>query len=218
MSRHTVERRIFRISANVEDKLQKDLANATAFSLALDKSTDVIYDPQLAVYIRYVSSDVVVREELLDLIALKETTRGVDIKKALDEMLMKAKIPLNKFVNVATDGAPAMVGKNAGLIALKKNDGNYPDFLPIHCIIHRENLISKYFKYEDILKTVLEIVNFIRNQSKTHRQFKNFIEELKLEDKPSDVSFYCIVRWLSTSNVLRRLVELSDPIVNANSS
>ena len=118
-------------------------------------------DPQLAVFVCYVSSDVVVKEELLDLIALKETTRSVDIKKVLDETLMRAKIPLNKFVSVATDGALAMVGRNAGLIALIKNDCSYPDFLPIHCIIHRENLISRYFKYEDIMKTVLEIVNFI---------------------------------------------------------
>ena len=123
-------------------------------------------DPQLAVFVRYVSSDVVVKEELLDLIALKETTRGVDIKKVLDETLMRAKIPLNKFVSVATDGAPAMVERNAGLIALIKNDCSYPDFLPIHCIIHRENLISRYFKYEDIMKTVLEIVNFICKHSK----------------------------------------------------
>ena len=109
--RHTVERRISRISANVEDKLQNNLANATIFSLALDESTDVTDNPQLAVYVCYVFSNVVVKEELLDLIALKKTTRGVDIKKALDEMLMKAKIPLNKFVSVATDGAHAMVGK-----------------------------------------------------------------------------------------------------------
>ena len=47
VSRHTVERRISRISANVKDKLQRDLANAIAFSLALDKSTDVTDNPQL---------------------------------------------------------------------------------------------------------------------------------------------------------------------------
>ena len=126
---------------------------------------------------------------------------------------MKAEIPLNKFVSVATDGAPAMVGRNAGLIALIKNDSSYPDFLPIHCIIHSKNLISRYFKYEDIMKTVLEIVNFTRKHSKTHQQFRNFIEKLELEDKPSDVSIYCIVRWLSTSNVLRRFVKLLDPII-----
>ena len=60
---------------------------------------------------------------------------------------------------------------------------------------------------------ILEIVNFIRKYSKTHRQFRNFIEELELEDNPSDVSFYCIVRWLSTSNVLCRFVKLLDPII-----
>ena len=203
VSRHTVERRISRISANVKDKLQRDLENATAFSLALDESTDVTDNPQLAVFVHYVSSDG----------NNQETTRGVNIKKALDEILMKAKIPLNKFVSVATDGAPAIVGRNAGLIALIKNDPSFPDFFPIHCIIYRENLISRYFKYEDIMKIVLEIVNFIRKHSKTHRQFRNFIEELELEDKPSDVSFCCIVRRLSTSNVLRRFVELLDSII-----
>ena len=79
---------------------------------------------------------------------------------------MKAEIPSNKFVSVATDGAPTMVGRNAGLIALIKNDPSYPDFLPIHCIIHRENLISRYFKYEDIMKTVLELLILYANIAK----------------------------------------------------
>ena len=88
------------------------------------------------------------------------------MKKALDEILIKAKIPLNKFVSVATDGT--MVGRNAGLIAFIKNDTSYTDFFSIHCIIHHENLISRYFKYEDIVKTILEIVNFIHKHNKTH--------------------------------------------------
>jgi len=56
------------------------------------------------------------------------------------------------------------------------------------------------------------MVNFIPKIAKTHRQFRNFIDDLKLEDKPSDVSFYCIVRWLSASNVLNRYVEVLKPI------
>ena len=36
------------------------------------------------------------------------------------------------------------------------------------------------------MKTVLEIVNFIRVNGKNHRQFRNFVEELELEDAPSD--------------------------------
>ena len=212
VSRHTVERRVSRINVDVEDKLQNDLKNSTAFSLALDESTDVRDNPQLAVFVRYVPNDVAVKEELLDLIALKETTRGVDIKNALDNILVNAEVPLNRLVSVATDGAPAMVGGNAGLIGLLKNDDNFPDFLSVHCIIHREHLAARYFKYEYVMKTVLEIVNFIRKHAKTHRQFRNFIEDLNLEDKPNDVSFYCNVRWLSTSNVLSRFVELLEPI------
>ena len=32
-------------------------------------------------------------------------------------------------------------------------------------------------------------------------------------DAPSDVSLYCVVRWLSTSNVLSRFVDLLKPII-----
>jgi hypothetical protein len=110
-SRHTTERRISQISADVAGKMQNDFKNSFAFSLALDKSTDIQDNPQLAVFVRYVSSDVIVKEEVLDLVALKETTRGVDIKNSLDRALTNADIPLNKLVSVATDGTPAMVGE-----------------------------------------------------------------------------------------------------------
>jgi hypothetical protein len=64
----------------------------------------------LAVSIRFVSPDFVVKEELLDLVALQEPTRGVDIKNALDSIMKTFDVPLNKLVSIATDGAPAMLG------------------------------------------------------------------------------------------------------------
>ena len=108
---------------------------------------------------------------------------------------------LIKLVSVATDGAPAMVGKHVGLIGVMNCDPNFQEFLPIHCIIHCELLAAKHFRYKDVIKTVLDIVNFILVNGKNHRQFLNFVEELELEDAPSDVSLYCVVRWQSTSNV-----------------
>ena len=87
-----------------------------------------------------------------------------------------------------------MVGKRVGLIGLMKCDPNFSEFLSIHCIIHREHLATKHFRYEDVIKTVLEIVNFIRVNGKNYIQFRNFVEELELKDAPSDVSFYCVVR------------------------
>ena len=58
------------------------------------------------------------------------------------------------------------------------------------------------------MKAADEIVNFIRENGKIQQWIRNFIKELELEDKPSDVSFYSSVRLLSTSNVLIRFVDL----------
>ena len=143
---------------------------------------------------------------------IKKTTRGADIKNAHDKAFTRFHMPLNKLVSVATDGAPAVVGKRVGLIRLMKCDPNFPKFLPIHCIFHSKHLAEKHFTYEDVIKTVLEIVNFICVKGKNHRQLRNFVEELELEDAPSDVSIYCVVRWRSTSNVMSRVVDLLKPI------
>lgn len=50
------------------------------------------------------------KEELLTLLPLKTTTRGVDIWKAVKEFLVEKKVLLEKLVSVTTDGAPAMIG------------------------------------------------------------------------------------------------------------
>lgn len=144
VSRHIIERRISTISFDIFTNLKNNIDNCLFLSLVLDESTDIQNKPQLAICFRYVASDVDVKEELLDLISLKETTRGIDIKIALDEILQKAEIPLNKIISISTDGAPSMVGCKNGLIGLLKNDTNFPDFIPIHCILHREHLTARY--------------------------------------------------------------------------
>ncbi|CAI9722981.1 Hypothetical predicted protein [Octopus vulgaris] len=85
--------------------------NSVAFSLSLDESTEIQHNPQLAEFIRYVSSDVTVKGAPLDLVAFKESIHGVDIKSTLDRNLKNADALLNKRFSVATHGAPAMVGK-----------------------------------------------------------------------------------------------------------
>lgn len=50
--------------------------------------------PQLVVFFLYVVSDVTVKEELLNLVALKDTTWGIDFKNAIDRILKDADIPL----------------------------------------------------------------------------------------------------------------------------
>lgn len=86
-SRHTVERRISALSGSILNNLQTNIKECSAISLALDESTDIKDTPQLAIFVRYVSKDFEIVEELLDLVALKDTTRGCDVKEALDDVI-----------------------------------------------------------------------------------------------------------------------------------
>jgi len=99
--------------------LQTVTANCLFLSLALDESTDIQEKPQLAIFVCYVTSNVDVKEELLDLISFKETTRCIDIKFALNETLQKTVIPLNKIISISTDGTlSVVVGCKNGLMIL----------------------------------------------------------------------------------------------------
>jgi hypothetical protein len=91
-------------------------------------------------------------------------------------------------------------------------DTSYPDFIPVHCIIHREYLAAEYFKYEHVTEVVLKIVNYIRSSAKTHRQLKTFIEEIDNYEFPDDVSWFCLARWLTVSNVLAKMFQLMESI------
>ncbi|XP_065667709.1 protein FAM200A-like [Hydra vulgaris] len=172
VSRHTIERIISEINVEVEQHLLNDLKNCEGFNLASDESTDIQDKPQMAIFVRYLTSDVLVKEELLDLLELKDTT--CDLKEALDTVLVKGNTPKNKFVSVATDGATAMVGKHIGLIGLLLSDPTYREFIPVYCVAHRGHLAAKHFNFPIIFKSVLESVNYIRSNAKNDRQFKNF--------------------------------------------
>jgi hypothetical protein len=127
--------------------------------------------------------------------------------------LLNAQLPLHKLVSIATDGEPPAVGKNTGLVGQLRPDPNYPECLFIHCVIHLEHLKSKHFKFNNVINCVLEIVNFIRTSAKNHSELRNCIQELELEEKRSDLSFYGIVRWLATANLLNKFVALFEPII-----
>ena len=67
-----------------------------------------------------------------------------------------------------------MLGKHNGVIALVMKDDNNPEFLAIHCVIHREHVAAKNYEYNHVMKTALEIVNFIRPCAKIHHQVRIF--------------------------------------------
>ena len=61
------------------------------------------------------------------------------------------------------------------------------------------------------MKTLMEIVNYIRTHALHHRQFKNLIAELD-QGLPDDLPLHGTVRWLSKSLVLSHFFQFLDAV------
>jgi hypothetical protein len=116
LSRNTVAERISDIAINLSDQLKSISEGFQAFSIAIDESTDIQGIAQLAIFIRGCDSNLKVTEELLEFIPMSDTTTGEDIFNKFEQALNKYDLPLSKLVSLVTDGAPAMVGSNKGLV------------------------------------------------------------------------------------------------------
>ncbi|OWR54465.1 general transcription factor II-I repeat domain-containing protein 2 [Danaus plexippus plexippus] len=84
---------------------------------ALDESmNDINCTAELLIFIRAVTQDFEVLEELLGMCSLKGQTKEVHILNVLLDESSKTDLDLSKLSGVATDGATSMIGVNSGLI------------------------------------------------------------------------------------------------------
>lgn len=143
LSHQTVARRVDELSSNIEGSLAKRLAECEFYSLALDESTDISDTAQLSVFVRGVTEQFVIIEELLDLCSMQGTTTGRDILVQVKKVLTKFNLPETKLIGLTTDGAPAMTGRHNGFVSLMVK-GLPHKIVSHHCIIHQYIIIIMY--------------------------------------------------------------------------
>ena len=73
----TITRRVEEIGDDLHDQLQSNVQKYVSVSLALDESTDRVSTAQLLIFLRGVTNDFQVLEELLALVSLKKRTEVV---------------------------------------------------------------------------------------------------------------------------------------------
>ena len=103
--RHTVEHRLSDFDTVVESQLHSDLQAREYFSVALDESCGIQDKPQLAIFARSTSKDCLIKEELLDIVPLKDRTRVINVKEAMMTTFAKTNMPIAKLIAITTDGA-----------------------------------------------------------------------------------------------------------------
>ena len=116
LSRRTVTRRIEDIAGNLELQLQNRAVNFDFFSLALDESCDVRDTAQLLIFLRGITTDFKITEELAAMQSMKGTTTASDLFTEVNACVEKLGLKWDKLAGVTTDGCPNLTGKNVGLL------------------------------------------------------------------------------------------------------
>uniref|UniRef100_H2YNB8 Uncharacterized protein n=1 Tax=Ciona savignyi TaxID=51511 RepID=H2YNB8_CIOSA len=122
-----------------------------------------------------------------------------DIFEHVNLALENFNVDRTKINSITTDGAPALIGKNNGFIALFKQSVDH-EILTYHCLIHQEQLCAQKLNMKHLMTDIVKVVNFIRS-GLNHRQFKAYLEEVGSE---YDVVYFSKVRWLSRAATLKR--------------
>jgi hypothetical protein len=119
LSANTVAERITELSSDIYDQLRGKARVFTAYSVALDESTDKTDTAQLAIFIRGINDQFEVTEELLSLCPIHGRTTAKDIFQQLCDAIG---LPWSRLVGITTDGAPSMTGKKkwTGSVGTKK--------------------------------------------------------------------------------------------------
>ena len=175
----------------------------TYFALAFDETTDILDTSQLSIFVRGVNDEMKVTEDFLDVIGLKERTTGSTVKDAVVKCAEDHGLGLKNLIGIATDGAPSMVGRNAGAVALilshidslKGGSSATDEMFICHCFLHLENLCVQVLDMSHVMKVVVTTVNVIKRNALKHRQFQQYL--IELESEYGDLLYYAKVCWLT---------------------
>ena len=93
-----------------------------------------------------------------------DTTTAEDIFCAVVGELDRVGVDWSRTVSLATDGAPSMIGKKAGIVAKFKDKVQAADgggcFWTFHCILHPEALCCKSLKMDHVME-VMEVIELL---------------------------------------------------------
>uniref|UniRef100_UPI00358FFD18 protein FAM200C-like n=1 Tax=Myxine glutinosa TaxID=7769 RepID=UPI00358FFD18 len=197
------------MSSDVKDKLCSEL-RSTHFAIQLDESTLRDSEALLLCYVRFIRDQEMV-EEMLFACSLQTDTKGSSIFQTLEKYFTDKNIPMENILACATDGAPAMIGRQRGFIALLKNQ--VPSVFAIHCVVHRQHLVAKALstRLHTSLQTVIKAVNKIKVSSLHDRLFRQLCQEN--DEAFERLLLHTEVRWLSKGACLTRFHALFSTVV-----
>ena len=176
LSNNSVSRRIDKMADKITGTLVAEL-KSTKFALQVDKSMLRGNEALLLGYVRYMTKNDEIQEELLFSESLTADTKGSTIFKTLEKFFKDKQIPQTNVIACATDVAPAMIGRHREFIQHMKSAT--PGIIAIHCIIHRKHLVAKHLSAElhESLQVFVKVVNKIKTSTLNDRLFRKLCQD-----------------------------------------
>ncbi|KAI5945000.1 EPM2A-interacting protein 1 [Manis javanica] len=185
-----------------------------AYSLALDDQAFVAYENYLLVFVRGVSQDLQVHEELLTVVNLTRHFSVGALMAAVLEALRAAGLSLQRMVGLSTTHTLRMVGENSGLVSYMREKAVSPNcWNVIHYsgFLHLELLSSYDVDVNQIINTVSEWIVLIKTRGVRRPEFQALLTESESEHGER-VSGRCLNNWLRKGKTLKLIFSLRKEI------
>jgi zinc finger BED domain-containing protein 5/7/8/9 len=216
LSADTISRRIQHMSQDVDNQIHEHFVANTdelekLWALQIDESTDISSKAQLIAFLRFIREGKI-ENQFFFCSELTKNTTGKDVFELVNQKVQSKGLQWDNCVSVCTDGAPAMQGRNKGFVAYVLNRN--PQVKIVHCMIHREVLVSKALPTQllQTMNEVIKVVNYIKSNPLRTRIFTSLCEAMDSDHK--SLLFHTEVRWLSKGKVLARVVSLRTEIIS----
>jgi len=145
------------------------------FCLLVDESADVSDKEQMAVVLRYVDKCGVLKERLIGVVHVAETTSAC-LKSNIDSLFEKYKLRWKQVRGQGYDGASNMRGEFNGLRALIMRE-NRPTYY-VHCFAHQLQLvIVAIAKKNDDISDFFDMIYLLLNVAGASCKRKDMIQQ-----------------------------------------
>ncbi|XP_021756189.1 zinc finger MYM-type protein 1-like [Chenopodium quinoa] len=166
----TFQKEILQILAkNVQDKIRTETGESK-FCVILDESQDRELREQMAIVLRFVDHDGILKERFFDLVHV-ENTSSLTLQQELYKVLSYHNLNPKNIRGQGYDGASNMRGEFNGLKALILKDSPYAYY--VHCFAHRLQLAlvgatKEVIPIQQFFTKLAIIVNIVDASSKRH--------------------------------------------------
>ena len=202
---------------NMISLLKEEFSGIVYFSIMMDEASDLSHKEQVSIVVRYVDSQYVIQERLVDVESTDSTTAEA-LFQILLKGLSKVGLTTDNLVGQCYDGASNMRGIHAGVQVKVKEI--QPRAIYCHCYAHCVNLVlveatSSNQCCRNFFGVIQNLYTFIEASPHRHSTLVAFMKELSSKPHVKTLKKLSDTRWACRSDAVQAVYENFEAIMKS---